>query len=197
MVVTGWRYRGRDWSLTTKECDFAFCLFCLQQKDYPGKNETVPLPHIYVKVCLETCSQHWSSVVLDVPQTQWEIISHLKIFWSPTKNTKQREEKQRPRDGRTWQQLDESMEELETEPCLLSFWSALTSNSCLSLESGNWYATNLLLATLYVLLLPERLCKITLLSWRYKRKIKKKNRLCGKLLVHILEQSSYSEQENF
>lgn len=170
MVVTGWRHRGRDGSLATKGCDFAFCLLCLQQKDYPGKNESLSLPHIYVKVCLETCSQHWSSV-LDAPQTQWEIIPHLKIIWNLTKNTKQREEKQRPRDGRTWQQLDKSVEELETEPCLLPFkWvSALTTNSCSSLEPGNLYATNLLLIALYVLLLPGRLCKIS----RYKRKMKR------------------------
>lgn len=121
MVVTGWRHWGRDGSLATKGCDFACCLLCLQQKEYPGKNETLSLPHIYVKVCLETCSQHWSSVVLDVPQTQWEIIPHLKIIWNLTKNTKQREEKQRPRDGRTRQQLDESVKELEIEPCLLPF----------------------------------------------------------------------------
>lgn len=41
---------------------------------------------------------------------------------------------------------------------------ALTSNSCSSLEPGNLYNTNLLLITLNVLLLPERLYKITLLS---------------------------------
>lgn len=51
--------------------------------------------------------------------------------------------------------------------------SALTSISCLSSEPGSLYVTNLLLITLYVLLLPERLCKITLLSWRYERKIKR------------------------